>query len=693
MKQKLKRGKWRVRWDFGTNRYAKYLLRKKKELLRSLEGIPTEKPDVEKTKASQEKEMLKKTRDLEDVLYGVNFEIKKLEDKYGRPVHRKTRRSFDCRNDWQANYVEDLFKKAADYEAEGNPVPKKLQDEITELRDAPYRADYLEEVSFQLASVCAFQPSVVSNFDYSLFLSQADVNMGWLDSFEISANEIEKGALALCVDQETVSLKNKNYIFTGSFVSHTACDDYVKCLIRLADDKEIDGVITVGPWVKYIFLHKTGSNQKVLDSVRKLASKVKIYAIRSNTESADLIPKLKELGITFVSRIVDENNEFLPYHFSRISNKNQLSRYNDYSKPKNIFVYTTYVAFEARLRDDKLRYVIGSGSASYNTPSSRIWANAYSGQFINTLKYDTVGGHLLRFDKRGQVYPSSFYYNKKTKSIFCNGNTYSANKVEEGKLHVLASDVHAAHMDKATFSSFVNFLTTHSDRIETLCINGDFFDNNLLSHWDEKKVLNQIENKAKYKSFLHEIALAREILKQMLKPLKKGTKLIFKLGNHEINSLRNLTNRSLIHFLSNMLDLDNLLELSDLGFEIIGGKKPYKIQDISLYHGHEMTRPKALGNFTRKNVSGHWHRAKIDNYGVVLPTFQDTGDVDYMRYHMQDWSNGWGVITEDKNGFVESPELILMHSGKYNDFDGIVKASTKNLVKMPQKITLNYKLE
>jgi len=682
MKQKLKHGKWRVRWDYGINRYYKSLLRNKKSFVKELASL--QRQDLIDVKVEQE---------LEEALYNIDFEIGKLEDKYGKPVHIKTRRSFDCRNDWQADYIEDLFKRAASYEAEGTPVPKKLQNEIDDLVDAPYRADYLEEVCYQLASVCAFQPSVVENFDFSLFLSQADIRLSWIESFDISIDEIEKGALSLCVDQETVSLKNKNYIFTGSFVSHTACDEYVKCLIKLADDKEIDGVITVGPWVKYIFLHKTGSNQKILNSVKELASKVKIYAIRSNTESAELIPKLKELGITFVSRIVDENNEFLPYHFSRISNKNQLTRFNDYSKPKNIFVYTTYVAFEARLRDDKLRYVIGSGSASYNTPSSRIWANAYNGQFINTLKYDTVGGHILRFDKKGQVYPSSFYYNKKTKSIFCSGKTYTKSKVEEGKLHVLVSDIHAAHMDKTTFASFIKFITKYSDRIKTLCINGDFFDNNLLSHWDEKKIQNQIENKEKYKSFLHEVALAREILKQILKPLKKGTKLIFKLGNHEINSLKNLTNRSMIHFLSNMLDLDNLLELSDLGFEIVDGKKPYKIQDISLYHGHEMTRPKALGNFTRKNVSGHWHRAKIDNYGVVLPTFQDTGEVDYMRYHLQDWSNGWGVITEDKNGYVESPELILIHSDKYNDFDGITAVSKKDIVKMPKEITLQYKLD
>jgi len=684
MKQKLKHGKWRVRWDYGHNSYYKRLLRDKLKLEKSLEKL--DKKNNTKNNLKNKELLLKK-------LSFIIKEIDRLEKTYGKPVNIKTRRSFDCRNKWQAEIVENLFKLAAEFEKKGEEVPSAILKEISELKDAPYRLDYLEEISFQLASICGFQPTIVQNYNYDIFLAQADINLDWLEEFNIKPEEIKKGALKLCVDLETIPLKNKTYIFTGSFVSHTTCDDYIKCLMQLAKDKKIDGIITAGPWVKYIFQHKTGTSNTVLESVRELASKVKIYALRSNLESPELIPYLKELGITFVSRIIDENNEFLPYQFSRISNKNQLSRFSDYSKPKNIFVYTSYVALETRLRKDKLRYLIGSGSASFNTPSSRIWANSYNTQFINSLKYDTIGGHILRFDREGEVYPTSFFYNKKSNSIFCSGKIYTKSRIKLGKLHLVISDVHVAHMNNETFSTLISFIKKYKDRIASFSIDGDFFDNNLLSHWDDKQILNQIENKIKYKSFLHEIALAREVLLKFKSVLNPKTKLIFKLGNHDVNSLKKFVNKSLVHFLSNMLDLKNLLELEKLGFKVIGDKEPYQIGDVYLYHGHEITRNKARGNFSRKNVSGHWHRAKIDNNGVVLPTLQDTLNVDYMSYYKQEWSNGWAVLTEDNKGIVESPELILLKNGKYNDFNGISRTSKKQNIQVPKEITLEYTLD
>ena len=64
-----------------------------------------------------------------------------------------------------------------------------------------------------------------------------------------------------------------------------------------------------------------------------------------------------------------------------------------------------------------------------------------------------------------------------------------------------------------------------------------------------------------------------------------------------------------------------------------------------------------------------------------------------MSYHKQDWSNGWAVITEDKRGIVESPELVLIYEGKYADLSGISKTKKKNMINIPSEITIKYKLD
>ena len=350
MIQQLKNGKFRVRYEFGHNKYYKKLIREEIKLEKKLDHLSTlkRKRPVEERLIQKELEVVRK-------------EILTLEATYGKPVNIKTRRSFNCRNKWQAEMIEQLYKDAHELEAIGKEIPKYLQEAMDGQKDAPYRSDFLEELGYQLASVSGLHTEVIKEFDYELFLSQADIDDTWLEHYDIGRGEVVKSALAICSDQETITLKGKTYLFTGSFMSFTASEDYVKCLHKLAKDIKADGIIVVGPWTKYIFLHKRAETQKVMNAVKKLTDEVNVYAIRSNIESADLIPDLKEMGITFLTKIEDENNLFLSHKFSRIPKKDELTRFRDYSVNKNLFVHTNYVAFEPVLRKDQVRYIIGSG--------------------------------------------------------------------------------------------------------------------------------------------------------------------------------------------------------------------------------------------------------------------------------------------------------------------------------------------
>lgn len=638
----------------------------------------------------------KNFQSLSSQLEYINKEIKRMLHSYGENgvVNLQTRRSFTCRNKWQAELVEELFKDAYKIEAQGEKLPSYLEKELQKLEEAPYRLDYLEELAYKLATFGSFNASVVEKYDYSLFLKQSDVNLDWLEKFEISDEEIRKNALRVCCDKETIPLEGKTYIYTGSFISFTVCEEFVTCLHKMAEYFKVDGIISNGPWGKYVFQHRSSENNKVLSTVKKLASKVQIYALRSNKESPELIPDLKELGIKFVSSIEDQHNLFLNHQFSNISQKDQLHRFRNYSVDKNLFVHTSYVAFEPVLRNNNIRYIVGSGSSSFNVPTSRMWSSAFDASRLNSEKYDNIGGHLLRFDAHGKVYSSGFFYNKKDKSLSCNGMVFPLKgNPYQGKLHILLSDLHTETMDLVAFNGMIQFITKHSSRIKSLCINGDFLDNVLINHHDEDKIKTQIENRERYKTFLHEIANARQILETIVKALgpNKKIRLLFKYGNHELNSIKKVLNKPLIHFLDSLLNIDSLLGLSEMGFEIIEGKAPYYIGDIPVFHGHEMSRPKA-SSVLGKSVSGHWHRGKIDNDGVMLPTMQDQKKVDYLRYHITDWTTGWGVSVETENGVVEKPELIIVQDGKYFDFEDIKATKEYLKPKSPEKINITYKL-
>jgi hypothetical protein len=688
MIQKLKGGKYRARYDYGHNSYYKWLLREAKRIQKDVESLRAE--------LEEDQQDTRQIKKLLNELADVTYDIQVMESEYGKPVHIKTRRSFNSRHKWQAEYAESLFKQAFEYEAEGLEVPRSLERLMNQLQEAPKREDYLEELSYQYASVAGFHEEVLQHFDYELFLEQADVNTEWLEQFQISSREVSTKAVGFCSNIDNLVLKNKKYIFTGSFISFTACEGYINALKTLASQEKVDGIICAGPWIKYIFLHKTGKSQKILNCVRDLCASVNVYAIRSNKESAEMIPRLKELGIQFVRGIEDEKNLFLNHKFGNQSNKDQLTRWRDYDKNKNLFVPTTYPAIEPKLKADRVQYIIGSGCSSYITPSARIWAHAYDSQSLNSEKYDRIGGHILRFDSDSNVYPTTFHYNEKTKSILCSGRAYLKTKVEQGKIHLLVSDAHMLGIDKKAYSGLIQFIIKNRDDIASLVFNGDFFSNSILSHWNERDIKKQIDLKQLHKSFLHEVAITRQLIKEITEYAtdngRRNIRKVYKMGNHEINSFKKLKAKSLMHFLDNMLDLDPLLELSKQGFEIISGKKPYFVNDVPMLHGHELSRLQINRIWGDKSTVGHWHRGTIDNLGTILPTLEDSEDVEYMPYHKTAWTPGWGIVTEYK-GQSEKTELILVYNNKFYNLEKIVKTKSMGNFEMPKEITITYKLE
>ena len=314
---------------------------------------------------------------------------------------------------------------------------------------------------------------------------------------------------------------------------------------------------------------------------------------------------------------------------------------------------------------------------------------------LNSEKYDRIGGHILRFDSNSDVYPSTFHYNVHHKAILMSGRAYTKQKTEKGKIHLLISDAHLIGVDKAAYSGLLQFIVKNRDDIVSLIFNGDFFSNSVLSHWNERDISKQIDIKQIHKSFLHEVAITKQLIEEITEYAtdngRRKIRKLYKMGNHEVNSFKKLKSKSLIHFLDNMLDLDSLLGLSEKGFEIVKGKKPYYVNDVPIIHGHEMSRVQAHRILGGKTTVGHWHRGTQDNLGTILPTLEDSSDVEYMNYWKTAWTPGWGLITEYK-GQTEKTELILVYNNKFYNLEKLVKTKKMGAFDIPEEITITYKL-
>jgi len=595
--------------------------------------------------------------------------------------------------EFQKDYARKLFDEARDYEAEGLKVPKDLAKKIEDIKDVPDYATHLDILSYYYGALCKFDERILGKIPFAMFLSQSSINITWIEYQNISEDDIVDSTRIMMTENHEHLLYNKRYLFIGSFVSYTADDSLAECLIKIVKKNELDGIIVAGPWTKEIYLHKTFGKNVIIEVVRRLLKETNVIAMRSNQEEVSFLPELRELGVTFINSLVNDKNIFFGSKVTNTSTKDQFTIYRDIDLCKNIFCYTSYVGFETQLKQDQIISIIGSGSASVNTPRARFWTKTYTREVLNSMKYDSTGGHLLTFDDKSDVNVSSFHFNKKLMGVPLQGKLYPVEgKVKDCRLAFLASDLHIQHMDMFCFTGFLNNLEKEKERIDLLYLNGDLFDNALLSHWDENKIGEQINNKLEFKSFLHEVAKAKEALRMIVSRVRPDTKLFFKWGNHEVNSLNKLKERSLIHFLDNMLNLKDLLGLEELGFKTIDSRESFKLGDISIIHGHEMSPAQARRNFGRKNIRGHSHQCKIDNLGIVLPSMQKNDTADYMPYKVQNWSPGWAVSSM-LDGVIEKPEFILMHnSNTYYDFDGKVTIDKPIDIVVPKKFDASWDL-
>lgn len=630
-----------------------------------------------------------KLKKIENPSKKVLDEIRFLEEEWGLPKRINVRRSLNCIHRWQAEEVEELFKAAHSLEVQGKKVPQKFLN----VDVAPERHHYIDELGYLMASICGFRVEVIDNLDYDVFLAQSDANDKWIENMEITRQEVISFALSHCDKSSDFSLKNKTILFTGAVCGFTGDEEYLRCLRKMAKEVKADAIITAGPWVKSIFLHKTSKKPKVLQFLKELTKDIKVLAIRSNRDKPEHLHAIKEYGVEFINGIEDEKNVFTGLSTTSSSTKNQLKKFEEAYPGKNVYFYTSFVGIMSQATEGGgLRYLTGSGSSGYNTPRARVWANAYDNQLLNSGIRDSIGGHLLRFDGEGNLFPTTFRYHSDLKAILFGGKAFFRNKWKAGKLHVILSDFHACSHHKESFTAFLNFLKENKDKIETLVLNGDFLDNMVLCHHNQGKMLDQIQLIKQDMDFLKEIAYTKECLKKIVEPLNSSTKKVFKLGNHEVNSFNKFLQRDINHFLESLLNIERLLGLKDFGFKIIPSKEAYRIASVVFHHGHEMHRVQAKKTFGKSTARGHSHLLLIDADGMTVSGMEDKNKAHYLSHPYISWTTGFSAITEVDEMSV-MPQPIVITNDKYADFDQIRQVKEIIEVPLPKKLVLEYDIE
>jgi predicted phosphodiesterase len=181
---------------------------------------------------------------------------------------------------------------------------------------------------------------------------------------------------------------------------------------------------------------------------------------------------------------------------------------------------------------------------------------------------------------------------------------------------LIISDLHIPFHNKRAIELMLDFVATSLPKVDTIIINGDLLDHYSISRWLKNPQLRDFPN---------EVKLGRLFLK-MLRELFPDAEIYYKEGNHE---------ERYVHFMrmeaADLLGIEdfsfeNVYRLKELNITYITGKKPIKLNELFIIHGHEyrfaISNPvnPARGLFLRAGanaLTSHFHQSSSHSQGNI----------------------------------------------------------------------------
>ena len=230
----------------------------------------------------------------------------------------------------------------------------------------------------------------------------------------------------------------------------------------------------------------------------------------------------------------------------------------------------------------------------------------------------------------------------------------------------VGSDAHVPYHDQDALE--ISFEYGHKRKCKTIILNGDWLDFFAISKFSIDPTKLKIKE---------EIEILAKILKDIKAYFPSGTRIIYKIGNHEERFDRYLMNKAPELYSLPTTRLAFQLKLNEIGVEVIDNKCPIKIGDLFIIHGHEyrfaISNPvnPARGLYLRAKKSaicGHFHQTsehtETSINGAVTATWS-TGCLCGLHAEydpLNKWNLGFAVVDAHKRGFVVENKRIISYT-------------------------------
>lgn len=221
------------------------------------------------------------------------------------------------------------------------------------------------------------------------------------------------------------------------------------------------------------------------------------------------------------------------------------------------------------------------------------------------------------------------------------------------KTLVIMPDVHAPYHDRGAWKRFLRCLEVIKPDIFVNI--GDFIDSHAMSR--------HVKDPRREALFRKELILPRRMLRELDDVLPQQSRRLWTMGNHDIWMERRVAEK--MPELEGIFTIDNLLDLSEHGWEVTPYGQSVKVGKLNLSHDYGYSGANA-GRSTLLAVGdnavfGHSHRASVTYGGTALGVPHVSmnvgwlGDKKAATYAHQtqknrDWMHGFGMAYLMPNG-------------------------------------------
>jgi predicted phosphodiesterase len=237
------------------------------------------------------------------------------------------------------------------------------------------------------------------------------------------------------------------------------------------------------------------------------------------------------------------------------------------------------------------------------------------------------------------------------------------------KRPLILSDIHIPFHSKQPLVAALDY--GKANNADSIILNGDTHDFFSVSFW---------EKDPRKRKFAVELKTGREFLATLRAQFGKKTRIIFKLGNHEERWERFMRVRAPELLGVEDFEMTKLLRLDDLGIEVISDKRPMRVGDLNVIHGHEYRF--AIGNpvnparglFLRCKayaMCGHFHQSSYHQDKTieqkVIATWSTGCLCDFHPEYMplNNWCHGFAFVEVSDGGKFNVQNKIVRHGKIY----------------------------